>query len=246
MRTTFRVIAAAFALLLATPALGASEFDIANAEHDANGGTNGAKRTTIVDSTGTSAISATAGVKANLVDAAGDTLADATANAVKTVVVDSAGAALVGGRGSRVELLASGTSTSLVTGAVTLTTITLPAWAHSYSCGMIIRDIVGAGLANAYLANVHIDPVSAAEFAGTYTNITNVVASPVANNAFVLDGGPNAMLLSSSGTITGNVHSTAHGSTYSAHTRSFRLFRGFSAAPATSLNIHWWCYASGG
>jgi hypothetical protein len=66
MRKIFGCLSAALALLLATPALGASEFDIANAEHDANGGTNAAKRATLVDSAGTSIVGTGTGISSRV------------------------------------------------------------------------------------------------------------------------------------------------------------------------------------
>jgi len=166
---------------------------------------------------------------------------------ISLVIMPSmAGAANVKGLGSRVELLASFSNTSLATGAVTLATFNVPSWAHSVMCIGLARNIVGAGLANLTMYANGFDPNDdTAEWAGTYFATTGVSASPPANTSFVLHFGIATGLAATSPTTSTSSLSTLHGATVFCPRRVV-IKRSIATAPATSWLFSGACYGIGG
>lgn len=239
MRTTFRVIAAACALLLATPALGASEFDIANSEHDSNGGTNGAKRVTPVDGSGNSLVSG--GLKSNIVDAAGDSAVDSTTNAVKTVNVDSTGAVLAGGGGSRVELIATGTHTTTThTSTITVYDCVRPKWAHSIQFVWAIEALTAGGGGNLTMYAGYVD-AQGNTLGALSINTIRAASAPAVGYGGIAVFGP---AFTSAAAASGTAATALYGSPFVGPTTRFT--RTIATADYTSWTLRYSCYGIGG
>lgn len=244
MRNALLSILAGLLLLGAPGAAAAGSCQSANGcamlEHDA---TANAKKAVLVDAAGTVAISGTAGVKANLVDASGDTAMDATANAVKTVVVDSAGTALVGGRGARVELLYSGTTTTVGTTYLDIVpAFAPPAWVTRVQIMMRVRAItIGPGATwsgNVYLADANGPFTGAAGNKTTYAFGT--IVTPTVNGGFVASFGPNEP------NIAGSLIAGASIATYPLPLHPMIGFTSKWTTAPTDWTLDWYVYGIGG
>jgi hypothetical protein len=211
----------------------------ASLEHNS---TADAKKFLPVDGSGNSLVSG--GLKSVIVDTSGDSAVDATANAVKTVDVDNAGTLLVGGRGSRVELLASGTDTTITatTTLFTTTTTPLPAWCHSVIFSAQIATITGAP-SNFYVYAGGLGANGAIAGSGVWTQ-SITVASPLANQTgWILMGREY-----SSGSAGALGPSGGGGNVVGAFPflpRSIEIKRSFTATPAT-LSMPWTLHCIGG
>jgi hypothetical protein len=178
---------------------------------------------------------------------------DSTANAAKTINVDAAGTVLVGGSGSRVELLASGTDTTVsATSTLIFTTYAsaaqsvsaLPAWCHSIQFEYRITSMSGGAPANFQIGFSGADPSGNALLVDGWISSTTVAAP-------ALGGGAGNVTVAGkivTGVALGNISVTGTGTiTYSPILpRNFKLTRFFSSAPTTTLVAPWRLYCIGG
>jgi hypothetical protein len=179
---------------------------------------------------------------------------DSTANAAKTINVDAAGTVLVGGSGSRVELLASGTSTATATAATywvgtaaalgAESTVSVPAWAHSVRFEWDVDSItIGAG-ANMVPLMGGTDSAGKALGSATWMSNAAIAAPNTAHGGYIVMGpSTNGVMAATLGAVTSA--SSVHQMALAFLPSHFRIGRTWTASP-TACTIKWRLYGIGG
>lgn len=172
---------------------------------------------------------------------------DPTTNAKKVVHVDSTGTVLAGGRGSRVELIASGTSTSAAASAVIVayTADTFPSWAHSVQVVMRVSVITGSP-ANLSFTMGGTDNAGNVLGSGNWV-VSGTIPSPVVGSYGMYVGGrdapPSVSQIYNAYGVSGSAAAMIMATTILP--RNFSISRSFGVTP-TTCTITYQVYAIGG
>jgi hypothetical protein len=166
---------------------------------------------------------------------------DSTTNAAKTINVDATGTVLVGGSGSRVELLASGTHTTTThTATVTIYDCVRPAWAHSIQFVWAIEALTAGGGGNLTMYAGYVD-AQGNTLGALSINTIRAASAPATGYGGIAVFGPAFTSVAAS---SGSAATALYGSPFVGPTT--RISRTIATADYTSWTMRYSCYGIGG
>lgn len=155
------------------------------------------------------------------------------------------------GGGSRVELLASGTDTtvnatstllfSTVTGSGANVIAALPSWCHTIQFEYRLDSQTGGAAAGLALSFGGLNPSGQILWSGTWSSTTATSAAAAANHQMLI--GRNVPGIAYGATNAGTTGNLLYGAFLP---RNFQISRVFSSAPTTTLSAPWRLYCLGG